>query len=325
MKPHVLVAIGLLSAGCSLGPPAAEPAPPPAAPDPILPGPRLPQDNEPLYAEQKLDFTIIAGPESMAPGKTEPLTARVMAPPGSQVVGVQATQGKDAFSYALKLTMRVPVGAGDPRPLEVQIPFSPAAGGTYFLDSARRYSVQVTGTPTYPASGGYTTSSGTGTTPSFLDAQAYTGGAYTPGGGTTGGGTTGGGVTTPASADSSSKPLFGSVVVLETLTAGAIQGNAQVSERHLLELKGPTYGRRGERLTYTATLWTAGTGPMRADVIQNGFEVQVSALMAPAEREPIGAPMPRQAALQFNWVFQDPGTYRITSNNGVTLTTVQIY
>lgn len=315
MKPHMLVAIGLLSAGCSLAPPAPDPGPVSPAPSPAPPGPRLPQGDTLPYQEEKLDFTIIAGPEAMASGKTEPLTARVMAPPGSQVIGVQATPGKDAFTYALKLSLRVPEGAGAAGPLEVQIPFSPPTAGTYYLDSARRYAVQVTGT-TGSTYGG---SAGTGGTSSFLDRRAYTGGAYTPGGSPPTG------TTTPASTDTGAKPLFGEVTVLTTLTAGAIPGNPQVAERNLLELQGPRYGRRGDRLRYTATLWTAGTGPLRADVVQNGFEVKVAALMAPAEREPIGAPMPRQASIQFSWTFQDPGLYRITSQNGITLGTVQIY
>lgn len=307
MKPQFMALIGLLSASCSLGPPAADPGP--VAPsDPVPPGPRMPQ-GEVAYEDRKLDFTVIAGPEAMAAGKTEQLRARLQAPPGSQVMGVQATQGKDAYTYSLQLAVRVPEGAGAPRPLEVQIPFSPEADGTYYLDSARRYAIQVTGGSTpgsYPL----------GRTPSFLDRSSYGGGAYVP--------AAGAGSTSPASVES--PPLFGKVVTLPTLTPGPILGNDQVTERNLLALQGPRYGRHGERMRFTASLWTAGTGPLQADLVQDGYELKVSALLAPAEREPIGgAPMPRQTSIPFSWVFQDPGLYRITSQNGITLGTVQVY
>lgn len=314
MKPHLMAAIGLLATGCAVAPPLGE-GPVPTAPSPAPPAPRLPAGEEVATQEQKFDLTIIAGPESMAAGGTAALTARVMAPPDSQVIELQATPGKDAYTYALKLAMRVPLSAGTARPLEVQIPFTPPAGGTYYLDSARRYAIQVTPTSGYAIS----PSTATRPTTSFLDRREYTGGAYVPGG------TYGPGTTVPSSTDSQPKPLFGEVVPLTTLTAGAIPGNAQVAERNLLELQGPRYGRRGERLRFTASLWTAGTGPIRPDLVQDGFEIKVSALLAPAEREPIGAPMPRMASMAFSWIFQDPGLYRLQSQNGITLGTVQIY
>lgn len=311
MKPHVMAAIGLLATGCTFGPPTGETPPAPPAPSPAPPGPRLPPGDEIATQEQTLDFTIINGPESMTAGRTEALTARVMAPPGSQAIAIQATPGKDAYTYSLKLAMRVPGAAGAARPLEVQIPFSPASSGTYFLDSARRYSVQV------GAASGY--AAGPGRTTSFLDRTEYTGGAYVPGG------SPAGGQLTPSSLESDPAPLFGQVVTLSTVTSGAIPGNDNVTERHLLELQGPRYGRRGERLRFTASLWTAGTGPLRPDIVQDGYEVKVGALLAPAEQEPIGAPMPRQTSISFSWTFQDPGLYRITSQNGLSLGTVQVY
>lgn len=316
MKAQLIAVMSLLSAGCSLSPPAPDPGRVMPAPPPAPPGPRLPQGDAVSYQDQTLDFTIIAGPEAMTAGKTETLTARLTAPPGSQVIGVQATQGKDAFTYALKLSVRVPAGAGAARPLEVQFPFTPSTGGTYFLDSARRYAVQVAGAGYGFSSGDY--ASTPGRTSSFLDRSTYTGGAYVPNPGPTAG-------TTPASTDTTAKPLFGDVVTLSTLTPGAIVGNDQVTVRNLLAIQGPRYGRHGERMRFTATLWTAGTGPLQPDIVQDNFEVKVSALLAPAEREPLGAPMPRQASFQFSWTFQDPGLYRITSQNGITLGTVQIY
>jgi len=322
MKTRLITMIGLLSAGCSLSPPPG-PAPqmPAPAPTPTPPGPRLPL-GEPNFQDQQLDFTIIAGPETMAAGKTENLTARLMAPPGSQVVGVQATQGKDAYTYALKLAMHVPTDAGAPKALEVQIPFSPPAGGTYYLDSMRRYAVQVTSSSIYGSSYGGGYPNGSGYTPSFLDRSTYTGGAYVPGGSATSSTST----LSPASTDNPAPSLFGTVVTLSTLTTGAIQGNDHVTARDLMTLQGPTYGRHGDRLRYTASLWTAGTGPIRPDVVQNGYEVKVSALIAPADREAVdGVPMPRQTSIQFSWTFQDPGLYRITSQNGITLGTVQVY
>lgn len=314
MKRFVaLSALALIAAGCQAGPPSASPHPGPAQNPPTAP--HSPVAAQADYSDRKVDMILVNGPLTMTAGKTEVLTARLMVPAGTQVVGVVPTASKDGFTYSLQMEVKEPAGTGAPQPLDVQIPFTPNAGGTYFFDLAgnHRFAVQVN-----PGTG-----YGFGNTqPSFLDqGSAYAWGAYTPGGART----PQAGSTTPSSVDSSSNsPIFGSAVPISSLTAGAVLGNPNVSERKIVALQGPTYGEHGQYLTWTGRLWTAGTGPIQPDIVQNGNELKVMALIAPADQEPISVPMPREATMTFSYNFQTAGEYRIVSGDGITLAMVTI-
>lgn len=322
MKRFVaLSALALMAAGCQAGPPSASPNPGPAPHSPTAP--HSPVAAQADYSDQKVDMILVNAPQTMTAGKTDVLTARLMVPAGTQVVGVVPTASQDGFTYSLQMEVKEPAGASAPQPLDVQIPFTPSAGGTYFFNLAdnHRFAVQVS-----PSTGYGFGSPGTGfgnTQPSFLDqGNAYSWGAYTPGGAPT---TPPGGSTSPSSVDSSSTtPIFGAAVPLSSLTSGAVLGNPNVSERKIIAVQGPNYGEHGQYLTWTGRLWTAGTGPIQPDIVQNGNELKVMALIAPADQEPISVPMPREATMTFSYDFQTAGAYRIVSGDGITLAMVTI-
>lgn len=297
-------------AGCTTSPATPAPKPAPAESPPQFGVDKLPAPHEPpagpAMIRQSVDLTIIEGPETMVAGKSADLTARVMVPPGTRVVGLKVTPEKEAATYAIKLDVLVPTDAAAPQPLDVAIPFTPPVAGTYFLDGTRRFAIQVAG-----STGGFST----GTT-SFLDRSTYTGGAYVPGGSA---------VTPSSIAASASAALWGAVTVLPATMSGAIRGNERIYERRVTGLQGPSYGRRGQRLTWVATLWTAGSGELRPDLIQQGQQLKVLFLLAPGSNEPIGMPVPHEVAVTFSWIFQDPGVYLLTNPDGLTLGAVTIY
>lgn len=281
---------------------AAEPPAPPAAPAQSPDAGRRPDSS--AYRRQLVDLTILSGPLTMPPGSTQPLTARVMVPPGTRALGLSATPSSDAFTQTLKLEVEAPVAAGNPVPLEVQLPFTPPQSGVYYLDGERRFAIQAFAAGAGPLGGAG----------SFLDGARYDG-AYQP---------TRSSVSPAATASEPPAPMWGPVSVLSSLTGGAVRGNPKVVERSVTSVEGPQYGQRGQRLSWKAALWSTGNSVVRPDVQERGSELQVTALLAPAPETPIKAPLPIETSTTFSWVFKDRGQYRIVTREGVTLGYVTI-
>jgi|GEM_PF-3065287 hypothetical protein len=317
MKPFAAWGVGAtVLVGCSA--PPATPANPiapatPATPAPVYlttpaPAPVPSEAPPPAYTTQTVDLTVIDGPTSFQAGTTQVLVGRTLVPAGTKVDGLVLTAGQDSFTVHLGLRVEVPIGATDLRPMDVDIPFTPPVTGTYYLDGTRRFAVQVSS----PAPSFANWGSSTGQTASFLDRSTYLGGAYHPSS------------VAPASVAASPAPMWGTVQVAAVPESGAVRGNPGVIVRPVDRVWGPTMGFRGQRLTWNATVWTAGDGDLRPDLVQTDHAIKVSFLFAPNATQAVSVPFPQQVQTTFSWTFKDPGQYALTLSDGFPLANVTI-
>jgi len=143
-------------AACQVSPPAAPPSPPETQPPvsvfPDSPAPRT----------VAMPILFLTGPDTVEAGQTVTLTGRAMLPAGSEVVGLDVQSltpspaptsgspfggsfgGSTSFTYALRAEALVPNPDASKVPVDFEIPFTPPAAGTYYMElQPRRYAIMV--------------------------------------------------------------------------------------------------------------------------------------------------------------------------------------
>lgn len=146
-------------AACQISPPAAPPSPP----DTQHPVPVVPDDSDSRLVSAPLLF--LTGPDTVEAGQTATLMGRAMLPAGSQIVDVEVqsldptpspspssrlgggfgSTPTSSHRYSLLARAKVPHPEATKLPVDFEIPFTPPAAGTYYMElNPRRYAIMVT-------------------------------------------------------------------------------------------------------------------------------------------------------------------------------------